>query len=209
MNLNHKENFYHLLIGVLLVTFLTGIKFLSSDKNFKTTSFETFSLIIDKEPVSLSQLPISNQCFYTFSQETYYKTWREKENILPNWKFPQQNSEYTPELDSPSWKKEPDEPVLWITQKDALAFCQWMTKKQGDHHYRLPTAQELEQFNIDKKNPFFGELWQWTSENFINKDPRLQTPIEYAISWRQGFPLNHDNHINVEEAAPTTFRVIF
>ncbi|MBQ9873580.1 MAG: SUMF1/EgtB/PvdO family nonheme iron enzyme [Thermoguttaceae bacterium] len=51
-----------------------------------------------------------------------------------------------------------NQPVCRITQKDAEAFCQWLSEKTGDK-YRLPTLEERKLFSADGDNPFwFGDL---------------------------------------------------
>lgn len=41
------------------------------------------------------------------------------------------------------WEPSPDHPVTQITYQDAVAFCEWLTEKEG-RPYRLPTEAEWE-----------------------------------------------------------------
>ena len=42
-----------------------------------------------------------------------------------------------------AWKIEQDHPAIYLTWNDAVAFCEWLSKKEG-HTYRLPTEAEWE-----------------------------------------------------------------
>jgi len=44
---------------------------------------------------------------------------------------------------APGWKIEPDHPVGYVSWNDALAFCDWLSRKE-DKKYRLPTEAEWE-----------------------------------------------------------------
>lgn len=45
--------------------------------------------------------------------------------------------------DAPGWNVSDDHPVTRISSADALAFCRWLTEKEG-RTYRLPTEEEWE-----------------------------------------------------------------
>ena len=42
---------------------------------------------------------------------------------------------------APGWKVEPDHPVGYVSWNDAVAFCDWLSRKEGKK-YRLPTEAE-------------------------------------------------------------------
>ncbi len=44
---------------------------------------------------------------------------------------------------TPGWEQADDHPVVEVTWNDAVAFCEWLSKKEGQH-YRLPTEAEWE-----------------------------------------------------------------
>ena len=44
---------------------------------------------------------------------------------------------------APGWKVEPDHPVGYVSWNDAVAFCDWLSRKEGKK-YRLPTEAEWE-----------------------------------------------------------------
>jgi len=44
---------------------------------------------------------------------------------------------------APGWNIEPDHPVGYVSWNDAVAFCDWLSRKEGKK-YRLPTEAEWE-----------------------------------------------------------------
>ena len=44
---------------------------------------------------------------------------------------------------APGWEVEPDHPVGYVSWNDAVAFCVWLSRKEGKK-YRLPTEAEWE-----------------------------------------------------------------
>jgi sulfatase modifying factor 1 len=44
---------------------------------------------------------------------------------------------------APGWEVEPDHPVGYVSWNDAVAFCDWLSRKEGKK-YRLPTEAEWE-----------------------------------------------------------------
>ena len=41
------------------------------------------------------------------------------------------------------WEQTPDHPAVYVSWNDAVAFCQWLSKKENKK-YRLPTEAEWE-----------------------------------------------------------------
>src|SRR5262249_19167843 len=76
---------------------------------------------------------------------TGYKTDAEKDgggglglNAARNW---QQKPEYT--WRNPGWEQTDRHPVVNVSWNDAVAFCDWLSAKEGKQ-YRLPTEAEWE-----------------------------------------------------------------
>jgi formylglycine-generating enzyme required for sulfatase activity len=60
--------------------------------------------------------------------------------------FVEANSEYKitdDRWDNPDFDQSGDHPVVWVSWRDAAAFCDWLSKKEGKK-YRLPTEAEWE-----------------------------------------------------------------
>jgi len=56
------------------------------------------------------------------------------------------NPKYTLDSDrwkNPGWVQADEYPVVWVMWRDAVAFCEWLSKKEG-RTYRLPTEAEWE-----------------------------------------------------------------
>jgi formylglycine-generating enzyme required for sulfatase activity len=63
---------------------------------------------------------------------TYYVQGKLHENLAADWQNPE-----------PDYRAPDDEPVTQVTYHDALAFCSWLTAREGRLH-RLPTEAEWE-----------------------------------------------------------------
>ncbi len=92
-------------------------------------------------PFYLGQYPVTLGEFVTFYHDANYKLEMERDN----------KGDYGLDSDKPSEKRPwaagfengNDHPVVFLTWNDAVAFCEWMTKKEGKE-YRLPTEAEWE-----------------------------------------------------------------
>jgi len=64
----------------------------------------------------------------------------------PNWGYENdkfiESTRFRP-WDPRAWKAENDQPVVYVSWNDAVAFCKWLSKKEGKT-YRLPTEAEWE-----------------------------------------------------------------
>lgn len=122
--------------------------------------------------LSIAYTPVTNEEYAAFLQATGRKAPKEWRNGA----FPAGKAKH---------------PVVNVTYEDALAYCQWLTAKDGKAKYRLPTAQEWEiaaghmpkdaDFNCgehDGTTPvtqyaktlaacgavdMWGNVWEWTS----------------------------------------------
>jgi len=93
------------------------------------------------------------------------------------------------------WKQEDDFPVVNVTWNDAVAYCMWLTKKEGKSRfeYRLPTEAEWEYacragtttsyFTGDNTESLKGYA------NIADASLRLKYPsATYAMDFDDGFP---------------------
>jgi len=72
---------------------------------------------------------------------------------------------------NPGFPQNDDHPVVGVSLHDAMAFCDWLTKKEQDagnltdtQFYRLPTDQE------------------WSLASGLNENPPAQDPINHALT---------------------------
>jgi formylglycine-generating enzyme required for sulfatase activity len=93
-----------------------------------------------------------------------------------------------------------DEAVVFVSWNDAVAFCKWLSGKEGKP-YRLPTEAEWEYAcRAGTTTPFYtGD--QWPAE-FHKKQQRQQQPSPVSLQVAQTIPNPwglYDMHGNVEE----------
>jgi len=94
----------------------------------------------------LSQTDVTVGQFATFANDTGYKTAAEKEGWANGaWNLEEKKWN---RIDGASWKtpgfaQDTNHPVVDVDWRDAQAFCQWLSKKEG-RKYRLPTEAEWE-----------------------------------------------------------------
>jgi uncharacterized protein (TIGR02996 family) len=73
---------------------------------------------------------------------------------------------------SPGWKQAEDHPVVLLSWPDAVAFCAWLTIKEG-RTYRLPTEAEWERAcRAGTQTPFWwGDTASAAQANFNGAEP--------------------------------------
>jgi formylglycine-generating enzyme required for sulfatase activity len=109
-------------------------------------------------PLMIAATPVTVGQFRAFTREAAYKTEAERNKSSETWK-------------KPGFAQTDEHPVVYVTWNDAVAFCEWLTKKE-DHRYRLPTEGELD-YAIRAKTLtefFFGhdgdlKEFAWAREN--------------------------------------------
>jgi formylglycine-generating enzyme required for sulfatase activity len=97
------------------------------------------------KPFEMGQHEVTLGQFQAFVAETKYILEIER-NGKPAWGFDTtgklvQANTFRPE--SPGWEINKDHPVVFVSWNDAMAFCEWLSKKEGGT-YRLPTEAEWE-----------------------------------------------------------------
>jgi formylglycine-generating enzyme len=97
------------------------------------------------KPFYMGQYEVTLGEFQKFYQEAKYKLDIERDG-KPGAKYetsgkPTESSDFRPW--APGWKIADDHPVVFVSWNDSVAFCQWLSKKEGKV-YRLPTEAEWE-----------------------------------------------------------------
>jgi formylglycine-generating enzyme required for sulfatase activity len=83
--------------------------------------------------------------FLTFYHDAKYKVEIERDG-KPSWGYENnrliESNRFRPWAPL-AWKMEMDHPVVYVSWNDSVAFCEWLSKKEG-RTYRLPTEAEWE-----------------------------------------------------------------
>ena len=98
------------------------------------------------KPFYMSQFEVSLNDFLKFYHDANYKIEAERDG-KSSWGYEKdgtlvKSDRFRP-WDPIGWKIEMDHPVIYVTWNDAVAFCEWLSKKEGQK-YRLPTEAEWE-----------------------------------------------------------------
>jgi formylglycine-generating enzyme required for sulfatase activity len=98
------------------------------------------------KPFYMGQYPVTLGEFLMFYHDADYKLEKERDGkedfgTLDNGEYGKSAS-FRPWAPG-GWKPGMDDPVVWVTWNDAVAFCGWLSKKEGKE-YRLPTEAQWE-----------------------------------------------------------------
>ncbi|QDU10432.1 SUMF1/EgtB/PvdO family nonheme iron enzyme [Gimesia aquarii] len=66
------------------------------------------------------------------------------------------------------FKQESNSPVVNVSWNDAVAFCKWLSAKDGKYHFRLPTEAEREY--VGRAGTIMPYGWGKTSESLIGNE---------------------------------------
>ncbi len=93
----------------------------------------------------MGQFEVTLEEFLQFYRDAKYKIEAEYGG-KPSWGYEKkkliESHRFRP-WDPVDWKIETNHPAIYISWNDAVAFCDWLSKKEG-HKYRLPTEAEWE-----------------------------------------------------------------
>ena len=139
------------------------------DEKLKTVNYLPVSGTAKK--ISIASTPVTNEQYALFVEKTKH----EAPTTWPRGKMP---------------AKKYNHPVTGVSYKDAVAYCEWLTKQDTKHLYRLPTEEEWERaagpkpkdadINCETKSTssigeyaqtlsasgavdMWGNVWEWTS----------------------------------------------
>ena len=83
---------------------------------------------------------------------------------------------------NPGFPQEDNHPVVCVSWNDAVAFCNWLSKKEAKT-YRLPTEAEWEYAALHGLEGT-GNVWEWTSDAFLPYPGFVRDPYkEYSEPW--------------------------
>lgn len=217
-------NFFHvgfLIVGLMLVFSLYLLKVKEFNANQEITTEETFDhykigdvnlnmasaeISLPSHKAYLTYELVNNALFRSFTEATGYLTTRERQNTLPNWRFPEHTSNSPLISDSEYWTASPSEPVMWLTREDAEAFCIWLSDRRGSlspyvtnsnlkiwerKGLRLPSTEELEIFEDLPTTT----VWEWTANDF--SDFSSNGSKQYLTAWKKNNPLYHRRNQDV------------
>ena len=90
------------------------------------------------------------------------------------------------------WEQTDDHPVVNVTWNDAVAFCEWLSKKEGKE-YRLPTEAEWEySCRAGTKTRFYSGDEEETLKgvaNIADASFKQKYPnADWAVAWDDGYP---------------------
>ncbi len=153
----------------------------------------TKAFLLGKFEVTVAQ-------FRRFTVETGYKTEAESDGT-GGWgcspstgRCEGRQLQYT--WQTPGYPLLETQPVVNVSYNDALAFCQWLSSKEGKH-YRLPTETEWEYANR-----------AGTQTRYANSDDPAQLPaFARAIDLSRHAEFGHVQEIVIQPNDPTAFPV--
>ncbi len=164
----------------------------------------------------ISKHEITVDQFRQFIAETDYVTTAERDGEGFGWMNGhwEEGAEFN--WQNPGFQQNDDHPVCNVSWEDAVAFCKWLSKKDGRKH-RLPTEAEWEYACRGGTSTLFSTGDDPTSlqgaANLADASLRKQFPhIDWAVEWNDGFAATspvgnyaanafglHDMHGNVWE----------
>ncbi|MFT4551671.1 MAG: sulfatase activating formylglycine-generating enzyme [Chlamydiales bacterium] len=221
------ENYIFLLAGLLFITALylakTGDEIQESDNTISSfveriipTVPPTVLVSLNGQDIYLTKHPVTNEEFYTFSRATGYRTWRERNRLLPNWRYPffseKDNEEETPK----TFEDLKLLPVLWLSREDSEAYCQWLKKEYNslgkNYSFSLPSFKELEAAAIQQEESFdylTKDHWEWTRSDLSDFGSKLGNASDYLTAWRSGNGQRHrrSSDMGRKDVSATGFRL--
>ena len=99
------------------------------------------------KPFYVGMYPVTRGQFRQFVTATAYKTDKDKDKKLLAWGWDPDKKQFSND-EKYSWQnagfeQTEEHPVVNVTWNDAMAFCKWLSEKEGQT-YRLPTESEWE-----------------------------------------------------------------
>jgi len=146
--------------------------------------------VVLTKPFYMAATPVTRGQFAQFAREANYKTDAEKEGWAYAWKDNNWGKVDGASWRAPGFPQTDSHPVVCVSWNDAVAFVQWLSRKEGKT-YRLPTEAEWEyaaragsttEF-IWGDNPDDGAGWA----NAADLTAKQQFPNWTTFNWRDGY----------------------
>ena len=133
------------LVGIPAGQFMMGAEEDRADTLNKFPYWDPRHKVRITKPFYMGQYEVTLGEFLKFYNDSKYKIDAERDGE-PSWGFEDgklvESNRFRP-WDPIGWKIEMDHPVIYVSWNDAVAFCEWLSKKEGKK-YRLPTEAEWE-----------------------------------------------------------------
>lgn len=129
---------------------------------------------------------VTTKQFNTFVNETGYKTYAEQNKLCNTILDGEVTARINRDWRNPGFYQGEDFPIVCVTQRDAMAYTQWLSKETGAH-YRLPSVEEWE---IAARAGSQTQYWWgddfadhqantgWSSSPWSNKSPSPVTAFK-------------------------------
>ena len=142
------------------------------------------------KPFYMAATEITRAQFAQFVRETAYTTSAEKEGWAIAWKEDALARAEGVSWKTPGFAQTDRDPVVCISWNDAVAFCQWLGRKEG-RSYRLPTEAQWEYAARADTTTLFpwgdsiggGEGWV----NVMDLTAGEEFPDRITVDWRDGY----------------------
>ncbi len=120
-------------------------KFPYCDRSWLDCELPQHSVRITKS-FYMGQYEVTLNQFMKFYKDAKYKLEVELDDV-PSWGYDKNGTMMESDRFRPwepiAWKIDQNSPVIYVTWNDAVAFCEWLSEKEGKT-YRLPTEAEWE-----------------------------------------------------------------
>ena len=187
-------------IGTKLILIPSGKFLMGSPKNEKDRNDNEQQHAVEiTKPFYLGVHTVTIGQFRQFVDDAGYQTEAEKDGqgawgYDPDKKAYETGKQYN--WQHAGWKQTDDHPVVNVTWNDAVAFCDWLSKKEGKT-YRLPTEAEWEyscragtktRFWCGDEEETLKPVANMADASLKEKWPAASGAVGAVVPWDDGYP---------------------